>query len=650
MDRAADARMGNMVEERNFVGLFGSSALELISEKMQHIWERPILMISAPGGGKSSLMRIFSPSALRYVQEISHIGRERQYLADKLSALGAIKNGRPYALGIWLRLSEEYRNLDDFESGTQHGAFYALLNARIILSAINGICILENLAVSRDLNKVSLVLKTSVNSVTESSWREWGTDHADQLYEKMAKLESGLCDMIDNPFWEGDPTSLSHSGLWSLDLLAKLTYVVNGNEVEYRPLVMLDDINNLSNAQIRNLSGLLASRQAPVPLWLSARKQALGLAELINRDFDRGVEEGRDYAVIDFENSRSDFRKRVLEISKLRVQSVAVQIGGSSQAFDDFISDEREEIFLKNLDVTVAEEIKKRILSTAGTELIKFQNLIRGIETKYSEPHDQCRHLRMLEILVQREISKSQKSFPFLEIQDDVFRKHENNKAIVEAAELFLAKEYNLPYYFGAQRLVTLSSFNINQFLRLAGALFEEIMTAIRLERDSESFISPQRQHKILRLAAKAFLDDIPTMATNGNVVMRLVQAVGDMCRHETYRPTASYPPGVTGTAITMYEFDMLSKGAIEGKSTYLELYQAMESAIAYNILEPEPNYKCKGQEFLVLNLNRLLCIPFQLPLQRGGFREQKLTTLLSWINKGYNAPKRDREQVELWS
>jgi len=635
LDRAADARTG--------------TALNLISDNIQHIWERPLFLISAPGGGKSSLMRIFSPSALRYVQETAHIGRERQLLSDKLSALGALKNGRPFALGIWLRLSDEYRNFDEFEQASGHGLFCAMLNSRIILSALNGVCILNDLSINKDLYRIALSLKGTASPSLGKNWTELAVTTAADLYEKMAKLEADLCDMIDNPFWEGESYTLSHSGLWSLDLLSNLDITLDNQEMEYRPLVMLDDIHELSASQTQYLIGLLMSRQIPIPFWISARKQVLGLEELLTGNLQRGVEKGRDYIPIDFENSRGEFRKRVLEISKLRVQNVAAQIGGSSQAFDDFISDDREEIFLNNLDMSVAEEITSRILTTAGVEIGKFQGLISKIEGEHTKPHDRCRQLRMLEILVNREMGKAQKSFSFLEVPGETFQKHESNKAIMEAAELFFAREYKLPYYFGAQRLITLSSFNIDQFLRLAGALFDEIMTAIRLGRDKDSFISPERQHKILTRAAKAFLEDIPTMVPNGSAVMRLIQSLGEMCRHVTYRPTASYPPGVTGTAITMYEFRQLSEEAKRGNEEYLDLFQAIQSAIAHNVLEPEPNYKCKGQEFLVLYLNRLLCLPFQLPLQRGGFREQSLKTLLGWIKKGYRKSNKYLEQSELW-
>ena len=172
---------------------------------------------------------------------------------------------------------------------------------------------------------------------------------------------------------------------------------------------------------------------------------------------------------------------------------------------------------------------------------------------------------------------------------------------------------------------------------------------AIRLDRDRESFLSPERQHAIISKVAKGFLKDIPTLVHHGSQVFRFIHAIGDMCRSETYRPTAPYAPGVTGTAITMYEFDILAKGAKKGDETLLELYETIESAIAYNILEPEPNYKCKQKEFLVLYLNRLLCVPFQLPLQKGGFREQKVSTLIRWMKSGYKKTKSNVSQATLW-
>lgn len=648
--RAADVRMGSMAEDRYFVNLFGASALNLLKEQPGGIWELPLLLLSAPGGGKSSLMRIFSACALRYVAQTALLGGKYQFLANQMEELGALRNGEPYALGIWLRMSDEYQSLDHEEGAKKHGLFCSMLNSRLVLSSINAICELNDLNINEDLERILLSLKIEAGNITKKSWAKWGAQNCKDCYDRMAELEAKLCELIDDPFWEGNPADLSHAGLWSLDLLANLEVFIDKRPFSFRPLIMLDDIQELSDEQISYLFSLFISRHVPVAFWLSLRKQALTLEDLLTERLGRGVEIGRDCQIIDFEKNRNDFRRRVLDVATLRVQSVTSQIGGLSQDFIRFISDDREEIFLKNLDDKVANELKGRIFDSAGNELERFRGLIQEIENQGVETHDVCRRLRMLEVLIKREVLKPQKSFPFFELPSETLKKHENRKAIVEAAELFLAKEYKLPYYFGASRLITLSSFNIQQFLKLAGALFEEIMMAIRLDRDSESFLSPERQHSIIGRVAKSFLREMPVMVRHGNQVFRFINAIGDMCKHETYRPTAPYAPGVTGAALTMYDLQILERKANEGEEKSVRLYQTIESAIAYNILESEPNYKCKGKDFLVLYLNRLLCISFQLPLQRGGFREQTLATLHDWTKYGYNKQKAEKVQRSLWS
>ena len=649
-NRAADARRGGISQDRVFVNLFGVSALNLLKEKVQKLWDMPLLLISAPGGGKSSLMRIFSPGALKYIRDTAYQAENRQSLAAWMEKLDAFRHQEPYALGIWIRMSDEYHYFERTKDTHQQGLFCALLNSRILLSALNGICEIKGLEPQRDLNRIRLSLKHGSSHLTQRTWHHWGSANAGMFFDKMAELESALCGMIDDPFWQGESLSLSHSGLWAIDLLANLDVCIDGTPFAFRPLVMFDDAHELTRTQLNCLLNLLVSRQVPIPFWISIRKQALGLEQLLTEELDKGIEKGRDYQVIDFErSSRADFRKRVLDISELRAQSVASQLGGKSQAFVDFISDDREKIFLDNLDERVAEEIKLKIIRTCGQELDKFKGLIADIDSEATVLHDRCRRLRVLQILVEREVTKPQRTLPFVKISKEFLKKFENEKAITEAADLFLACEYHLPYYFGSQRLVTLASFNVQQFLQLAGGLFEETMAAIRLGRDRDSYISQKRQHEIVAGIAKGFLKEIPRSVRFGNEVFRFVHAIGDMCREETFRSTASYAPGVTGTAITMYELDLLKKAAHRGEAKATALFQTIQSAVAHNILDPEPNLKCKGKEFLVLYLNRLLCVPFQLPLQRGGFREQKVSTLMEWLISGYQKGKKDPRQQRLW-
>ena len=570
-------------------------------------------------------------------------------LAKKMEELGAFKNHKPFALGIWIRMSDEYQFHNQDETSRQIGLFCALLNVRILLSAINGICELKGLSVANDLDRITLTLNEKAKNGALKSWKKWGSQNGKEFYERMADLEADLCEMIDDPFWDGDSENYSHNSLWSIEALSSLNIFIDGKSIPFRPLIMLDDAHELSEIQRNFLYKLLVSRQAPIPFWISLRKQACGMEYFLTESMGKGIEKGRDYEIIDIEKNNADFRKRVLDVATLRIQFVSSQIGSISEAFENFMSDDNEEIYKKTFNEEVVQKIKDKIHNIAGSELTRFQGIINEIEEQYKDPLELCLYLRMLENFVQRELGKIQRSFSFQEISVEAIRKHIKNKNVVEAVKLFLAEEYNLPYYFGAPRLITLSSFNINQFLKLSGELFEEIRMAIRINRVEDSFISQVRQHKIIVKIARNFLKELPIMVPQGKTVFQLVKAIGNMANYETYRPNAPYAPGVTGTALTMDDFGILKKQAQKGEETSLTLYQTIESAIAHNILEPKPYYMCKGKEFLVLNLNRLLCVPFKLPLQRGGFREQKLTTLFRWMKFGYKKRGPNEEQGDLW-
>jgi hypothetical protein len=69
-------------------------------------------------------------------------------------------------------------------------------------------------------------------------------------------------------------------------------------------------------------------------------------------------------------------------------------------------------------------------------------------------------------------------------------------------------------------------------------------------------------------------------------------------------------------------------------------LSQVIGTCIAHNLLEVNLNQKCKGQYWMVMYLNRMLCMHFNLPLQYGGWRERRLPELQTWIEKVFISPR----------
>ncbi len=217
----------------------------------------------------------------------------------------------------------------------------------------------------------------------------------------------------------------------------------------------------------------------------------------------------------------------------------------------------------------------------------------------------------------------------------------QSDSSIEQAAELFLAREFDIPYYFGLERVCRLASLNIQQFLGLAGDIFEDVLSA-PLAREAPE-LSPERQHDLMKRAAKRLWDEIPNRVAHGRELRRFLEGVGEFSKWYTYRPTAPNDPGVTGTAIRMTERGQLLSGAVSNKLLGARrLADVLASALAHNLLIGEADYKCKGNRWMVLYLNRLLCVHFDLPLGYGLYKERPLKTLVEWLDWPFIAPIND--------
>jgi hypothetical protein len=203
------------------------------------------------------------------------------------------------------------------------------------------------------------------------------------------------------------------------------------------------------------------------------------------------------------------------------------------------------------------------------------------------------------------------------------------------AAEVFLSQEFDLPYYFGTHKLASLAFWNIEQFMRLAGDEFEEVVSSRVVRKDPT--LDAGRQDQLLRAASTSLWNEIPRRAKNGEKVLKLLDSIGRFCKQRTYEASAPYDPGVTGIAISMQDRASLQSREFLAKNPqYTVLAEVLAAAIANNLLEARLDYKVKGSTWMVLNLNRLLCINFDLPLNYGGFKERPLHDLYSWMTAGY--------------
>lgn len=615
--------------DETFVRLFSPEVLDMLSNP--DVWEHPQIIRSAPGGGKTSLLRLFTPSSLRTI----HAHRTRDYTKDlfsRLLSLGAMDRKGPIIVGVFLGCGHSFATLEDLDidDGRKRRLFLSLLNARIVLATLRSILDLRQ----KDASHLPSILLERNSSSPEiiSTLKEFtGT----ALFDWAQEVERTICEALDSFLQLSEKQLPGHDSLIALSMLGTSKVLFDGTPVAQRILIMLDDIHLLTPKQRKWLLSVVISLRSSVNIWLAERMEALTVDELLSP----GSPQGRDSnPPIDIEKYWSGsrinrFEKMVSSIADRRTRDARdVEIGCFADCLQDTLDgDEWDTTYTSGIKV-VSSRVKERVGKNS-----KFDAWITERASASGTPREQLLGWRTLEILIEREYRKTQQSLDFIEY--DTFELAQKDSPDVRAAaELFVAREFKLPYYYGLSRLASLASSNIEQFLWLSGDIFEECVSAALLRKATH--LAPASQERIFRKSIKAVWKELPQRVRYGTQVMRLLESIGGLAQWETEKPNAPYSPGVTGIAISMFEREKLQSALLKGSDKQLILLgEAIASCIAHNLLEIRLNQKCKGQYWMVMYLNRMLCVHFGLPLQYGGWREKRLADLQSWMTKGFVQP-----------
>jgi hypothetical protein len=453
----------------------------------------------------------------------------------------------------------------------------------------------------------------------------------DTLLDWASVIEDSVFDLMDEL---GTAESGSTKGLTELDglhWLADAAFIVDGQAIEARPILLLDDLQYLSDSQHAYLNGALTALRKPLGIWAAERLEALQQKDLIAP----GVLAGRDYdSVIRLEErwlkkGAGPLGRFLSQIADLRAHQAD---GFADRDFFPAIADDLESAVWDPKLREMRDVIERRILEgPGGTE--RYSTWVARAREKVGSPKDAAVEWCTLEILIVRDHARTQRSFDFDQLSEGELESQTRSN-VREAAELFLSREIGLPYYYGRDRLSLLSSSNIDQFVEMSGDLFEEILSTSLL-RKGDRPLSADQQEAILKGVAERRWQAIPRAAAQGHSMLRFLEHLGALCVEETFKPNAPYAPGVTGFAITMADRDFLVADPSSTTAASVRLLrEVLSSCIALNFIEPRLDAKNKGERWLVLYLNRLLCLRFGLPLGYGGWRPRKIKALTNWFGK----------------
>jgi hypothetical protein len=406
--------------------------------------------------------------------------------------------------------------------------------------------------------------------------------------------------------------------------------LLDGNPIAEHVLLLLDDVHHLTHRQRSRVLKVIAELRTGIGIWLAERFEALTPDEMLSS----GASEGRDYEgeilLEQFWRSHNrKFENLLMSVADKRA-SAAVDVEVTS--LDSCLQASLDGPEWQDKYEAAIPVIRERIFKAIEGRSL-FSAWMDSQEAVTGTPRDRAIGWRALEILVHREIKREQGSFDFPLGPNALVERSDSQ--VRAAAELFLSQEFELPYYFGTHKLANLASWNIEQFMRLAGDEFEEVVSS-RVVRKAPT-LDAGRQDELLRAASTSLWNEIPRRAKNGEKVLKLLDSIGRFCKQRTYEASAPYDPGVTGIAISMRDKESLQDRVfLEKNPQYSLLAEVLAAAIANNLLEPLLDYKVKGSSWMVLNLNRLLCVNFDLPLHYGGFKEQHLHDLYNWMTAGY--------------
>lgn len=602
-----------------FLRLFSPETLNPFSQ--EHFSKRLQMIMSSPGGGKTSILKTFTPGSLRKIYELR--GNEEYrgtYL--RMKELGAISEQGPNLLGIMLSCARNYAVLDDLDLNSiqKERLLYSLIDSRLIIAMLREILVLKDLRYPKGLEKLYIERPTNTDFPTEIPVPCTGED----LNKWATYIERNVCEAIDSFDPYPSKEIRGHDTLYSL-LLMKPQYIKYDCKPAFSSIiVMLDDFHKLTYSQRKKVFSSIEDLRPPVGVWIAERLEALETQELL----DPGSNIGRDYGekIILEDCWKSHSSSKLFENTVKNIADRRAKLTSDTQSFSECLEESLDSYDHKKVLNIVSSRIFEKIQSSK-----KYERLLQRFEDIRSSggtSREQVIDLRTLEILIERADKKCQLTLD-LTLAEDNFQEKDNSK-IKSAAEFFISKEFNIPYYFGMSRLATLSSSNIEQFLSFSGEIFEEIISATLLKKPN--VMSSIRQESVLTEVARKKWEEIPRVIPNGKQVQRFLESIGALSLRETEKPNAPYAPGVTGIAITMNERNILIDSITsENNREYYELAYVISACISNNLLEAEIDRRQGGKKWMILYLNRWLCLHFGLPLNYGGWRGQKISEMANW-------------------
>ncbi|MDE1464770.1 hypothetical protein [Spartinivicinus poritis] len=591
--------------------------------------EKLTIVVGTPGCGKTTIARILEFDAL---DEISRNPKQiNGELAGVLSDLKLLSDLVPVLLAYRLPMSSNFRSIWELPYSEQLRS--SLLRGFVQSKAVLGWF--------RQLEKAEIPIEdieVLFSEDSESAHISMGARSPIEFREHAREVELAIFRTVTSLIAPDENTLASDFINEKYDVFENIVgFRVSNKEswngkgsVTLKPMIIVDDAHELHPSQYVSLREWLKKRNIQISRWVMCRpdvvspedyRDVLASDAVVESKF--GTSSGRDYflkLVQLSSNQKKEFRKIARDICKRYIPRIPEF---SRRSIDDLrLLLDTKASALRKTDIDKLRKIVNKIQGEAQFS----DSLVEAIKKRVPRDLPEDESLAALKILLNREKNKT----PQLSLLgEDVFREEpitEDRKArtaVIDGARIQLLHDFGRPYYFGMEKLADASNSNIEQFINLSGALIDELLA--QLIRGKKPQLSPLTQHKALVNRARKIISewDFPYHAA----VRNLVQFIASRCVERTMAPNAPLDDGPNAIGIPQREFN-----AVLDRSE--RLTRILHFAFAYKAIIFIPNYKCKKEEWCLLELGGVPCIAHGLTLGRGGFIEDTLSGLQSAVSE----------------
>ena len=605
--------------ENNFLRMYSPLVLQELLEKnkIDKLWNNILFIRSSPGAGKTSMLKIFEPNSLLTLSN-NKSAPDYSDIVEFLKRLEVFDaNGKIFLTGVYMSCARNYEVIEDLDipDGLKKNLFFALFNARIILSSLRSIV---NLNSNVELNDIELHASSFDYSYLDIKFPVNGT----QLFNWAATIEKSVFKLLDSFLPIATEIPSGGSELFAFDLINTSNIIINNKKYEGKMLFMFDDAHKLSKSQRNLLLKYLIDKRAHCNIWIAERIEAL------NEEESFSSYKERDYDEINLEEIWQQGTTKLKTIVANIAERRASMSSEDVKYFQDFLGENIKELDYEDKFLKVCDQSKNNIKAIASFTQ-KFDNWINYLTERCKQgiSLENAVLCRQVEILVQRSLGKTQLTFEFPYSVEELEQKFSSE--LRGTALYLLSIEHKIPYYYGFDNLVKLSSNNIEQFLSFASELFE-LMLAQKIS-DQSPNVDAIAQEKLLKKIADNKWKEQERLISSS--ALNFLQNLALFSQKETNKPNAPYAPGISGFAIKeLNENRLINSRPWLEDDVYKPLVKVLKICLSYNLLEKRYTKQGKeNQQWTVFYLNRWICLRFNLPFSYGGFRHKTPVELLKW-------------------